>query len=334
MGPVLRPLRTDDVPAWAELMAAIEAVDRTGEHVSADELLEEMSAGTVEVGRDIVGAFEAPAVEGGEDAGGPTLVGFVSVQPRGVAEGTLRAWVDGGVRPSHRGQGIGTRLVEAMLARVGEVHRERGPDLGFTVLATGLSSDTAQADLLGSVGLVGERWTFTMRAGLVDLPPRVELPAGYDVRVYDDTRGEALRHAHNVAFLDHPNFTPWSEELWRAQVTGSRAFRPDVSYVVVPTGSEEIVGYLQTLESPAHQEATGRREAYVAKVGTLREHRGRGLAGALLAHAMHGFRDAGCDEVGLAVDSENPTGALGIYRRAGFEVESRWTNYLRTMPPL
>jgi mycothiol synthase len=39
------------------------------------------------------------------------------------------------------------------------------------------------------------------------------------------------------------------------------------------------------------------------------------------------YRAAGYDEASLDVDSENPTGALGIYRRTGFEVESRWTDY-------
>ena len=43
--------------------------------------------------------------------------------------------------------------------------------------------------------------------------------------------------------------------------------------------------------------------------------------------------DAGYDEASLDVDSENPTGALGIYRRAGFEVEKRFTDYIVTVAP-
>ncbi|MGH3588038.1 MAG: GNAT family N-acetyltransferase, partial [Pseudonocardia sp.] len=74
-------------------------------------------------------------------------------------------------------------------------------------------------------------------------------------------------------------------------------------------------------------EATGKREAYVGKVGTRREYRGRGLASYLLRHALVAYKEAGYDESSLDVDSENPTGALGIYERAGFVVESRWTDY-------
>ena len=138
---------------------------------------------------------------------------------------------------------------------------------------------------------------------------------------------------HNRAFRDHPNFTPWSEITWEQFVTESRSFRPHLSFVVVLDGSDEIVAYLQTAEADANLEATGRREAYVSRIGTLREHRGQGLATSLLGHCLQVCRDAGYDEASLDVDSENPSGALSIYKRAGFKVESRWTNYFLMVVP-
>ena len=93
------------------------------------------------------------------------------------------------------------------------------------------------------------------------------------------------------------------------------------------------MAYVQTNEYDAYFTATGRREAYVGKVGTLREYRGRGIASTLLGHCLRAYRDAGYDEASLDVDSENPTGALGVYRRAGFEVETRRTDYALTVEP-
>ena len=75
------------------------------------------------------------------------------------------------------------------------------------------------------------------------------------------------------------------------------------------------------------------REAYVAKVGTLDAHRRRGLAGVLLQIALERYRDAGYDRAALDVDSENPTGALGVYERAGFRTTKRWTTYLLGTEP-
>jgi ribosomal protein S18 acetylase RimI-like enzyme len=67
-------------------------------------------------------------------------------------------------------------------------------------------------------------------------------------------------------------------------------------------------------------------------VGTLPGHRGRGLAAALLGHCLQECAAAGYDEASLSVDAENPTGALAIYRRAGFRVETTWTAYVLELP--
>jgi mycothiol synthase len=317
----LRPLARSDIPAWADLLAAIEKIDHTGEHYAAADLAEQMANPGVEVGKDFVGAFDADG----------QLVGYYSILPRGAADGHYKVDTQGSVLPAQRAQGIGTLLVTGMVERSALARDERRPDLPARLVAAGLSSDLAQADLLASVGMRGERWTFMMRTPLDAIPPARRLPTGYRLRGYDGSMTDALREAHNAAFLDHPNFTPWSEVMWQQSVTESRSFRPHLCFVVSADGSDEIVAYVQTAEFDADLAATARREAYVGKVGTLRGHRGKGLATALLGHALHAYREAGYDEVSLAVDSENATGALDVYRRVGFAVESRWTNYFMTV---
>jgi mycothiol synthase len=322
--PVLRPLTEADVPAWDRLLAAAEEVDRTGEHYSEDDLLEELSNPELEVGKDLVGAFL-------EDE----LVGYFSVVPRGVADGYYKLILEGAVRPDMRGKGIGTLLARAMHTRALAARTERYPDLGLTLTLTGPSHDITQERLMADVGLVPDRWNFVMRADLSRPSPEPgPVPEGLSLRRYEARFDAALLAAHNEAFRDHPNFTPWSESMWRQWVTGSRSFRPELSFVVVDESRpDEVVAYLQSAEYDAYLERTGRREAYVGKVGTLRPYRGRGLAGILLGHALGEYRAAGYDEASLDVDSDNPTGALGVYRRAGFEVETRLTNYALTLEP-
>jgi len=317
----LRPLAYSDIPAWTDLLAAIETVDRTGEHYGAADLAEEMTNPDVEVGKDFVGAFDADG----------RMVGYYSILPRGVADGHFKVHMQGSVLPTRRARGIGGLLAAGMVQRAAQARDERRPDLPARLVVTGLSSDAAQADLLASVGMRAERWNFRMRMPLDAVPPARALPEGYRLCGYDSSMTDALRRAHNAAFLDHPNFTPWSEVMWRQFVTGSHSFRPDLCFVASADGSDEIVAYVHTAEYDAAFAATGRREAYVGKVGTLRGHRAKGLATALLGHALHAYRDAGYDEASLDVDSENPTGALGVYRGVGFSVESRWTNYAMTV---
>ena len=237
------------------------------------------------------------------------------------------------MRPDRRGEGIGSLLVRAMLDRADEVHAEQHPEMPLKVSLTGLSVNAEQERLLAAAGLLPERWNFQMRTFLAEVAEPPPVPDGLVLHRYDDSWAAAMHAAHNEAFLDHPNFTPWTEVMWKQWVTESRNFRPELSFVVVdPTRPDLVVAYLQSNEYDAYFEATGRREAYVGKVGTLRGYRGRGLAGLLLRQALTAYRAAGFDEASLDVDSENPTGALGVYERAGFEVESRWTNYALTRP--
>ena len=65
------------------------------------------------------------------------------------------------------------------------------------------------------------------------------------------------------------------------------------------------------------------REAWIGQLGTRAAWRRRGLASLLLATALTAFRDAGYERAALDVDSENATGALGLYERLGFIVSHR-----------
>ena len=49
---------------------------------------------------------------------------------------------------------------------------------------------------------------------------------------------------------------------------------------------------------------------------------------------MRAYRDAGYHESSLDVDTNNPTGAFGLYERAGYKVETRKTFYEIQLAPL
>jgi mycothiol synthase len=314
-------MTADDIPAWRRLLTDVEAVDHTGEYYSEEDLAHELANPDIVVGKDVVGCFD-----------GDLLVGYFKIYPRGEADGVYKVIVEATVLPERRGRGIGSHMVGPMLDRAREAHREKTSTLPLKLMLTGLTRDVEQEKLLATVGLLPERWSFVMRVDLADLPDPGEFPAGYRSRRYEPSMADALLAAHNDAFLDHPNSTPWTDVMWKQWVVDSPSSRPDVSFVVEPTDAPgEIAAYLQTDEFEAYQEATGRREAYVARLGTARPHRRRGLAEAMLRHALHAFRAAGYDEASLVVDSANPTGALGVYERSGFRVETRFTDYSRVI---
>jgi mycothiol synthase len=318
MGIDLRPVDKSHVPALARLHREAEAVDDAGEHYNEADLEEELANPDLELGKDVVGAFD-----------GDELVGYFSVLVRKSDE-DRRAYAFGVTHPERRGEGIGTLLADGMMARAAEIQQSYGGPL--RVMLSGVATNTDQAALAADMGLAADRWSFSMRTMLADVPAAPAFPDGYAVRLYAPDDAARWLAAHNLAFRDHPNFAAWDESEWQQWVVGSRNFRPALSFFVTPSDDlSTIAAYVQTNEFDAYTEITGRREAYVGKVGTLPGHRGRGLASTLLRHCLVAYRDAGFDEAALDVDSLNPTGALGIYERAGFAVERKYVTYVRVL---
>ena len=214
-----------------------------------------------------------------------------------------------------------------MIARAPDYVRERGADLRPVITSSGPSRDVGLERILAAHGMAPQRWSFVMFADLALVaaePPA--LPEGYTVGSWEGLDRDEIRLAHNRAFVGHYGFTPWNAEMWDHWVADSRAFRSALS-LVARDAAGAIAAYVQSSEFEGVKAATGLREAYVAKVGTLPAHRGRGLAGVLLQQAMIGYRKTGYDRAALDVDSENASGALGIYERAGFITRVRLTSY-------
>jgi mycothiol synthase len=228
------------------------------------------------------------------------------------------------VHPEHRRRGIGTALLGRMVARARAYAEERG---ARPVLVGSAPSDVPDVEtLFARHGMTPHRWQFVMTADLAHVAEPPGLPSGYTLSTWEGLDPEELRLAHNRAFVDHPGWSPWSAEMWDQWVASARSTRPALSLVARDEG-DAIAAYVQTAEYDAVQEATGIREAFVGKVGTVPEHRRRGLADVLLRTALHRYAAAGYERAALDVDSENPTGALGLYERAGFRTDRRWTSY-------
>ena len=305
-----RALTLDDAPALARLWAAAEAADDTGENYDADDVAEELGAPLLDLARDTIGVFgpDGEFVAWGGLRGGPAQISDVH-----------RVWADGTVLPAARGRGIGRELLGRQLARARELHLERHPQAPGQFCVAGYDKVESRTALFRAAGFEPVRWWYDMHrdltAPLPELPP---MPAGLRLEPYARERDEAVRLAHGEAFAGHWGSTPPDRERWGHWYTGAQAFTPEHSLLVL--AGDEVVGYLLTYYYTADHEATGIREAWVGQIGVRPAWRRRGLGVQLLGSALSVFRDAGYGRVGLNVDTDNSTGALGLYQRLGFEV--------------
>lgn len=305
-----RPLSVDDVPAWAALLAAAEEVDDTGELFSEADLREELEDPALDTARDTVAVLD-----------GEQLVAYQIAIVRPDAAGVGRMLGSQGVvHPGWRGRGIGTALVRR--------GRERATESDATFLLRAPETDAAAAAMCTAAGLRPVRWWADLRrdlrrASAPALPP-VTAPAGIAVRLlgpgYDHDRwDEAVRAAHNVAFAQHWGSGRVDASAWRSQRTAVSSFRPAQSAVALD--GDAVVAYVLSYEYP-----TGpgqERDLYVSTVGTVPQHRGRGLAGLLLTRVLREAQSAGYGSSTLTVDSQNETGAYGVYTRIGYAPHRR-----------
>lgn len=304
-GLTARPLTADDLPAAAELLAAAEPTDDTGEHLDADDLAEWWVNDLVDLPRD------SRAVCAADGA----LVGVAVVMSMGGVREDHRVLLEGRVHPGWRGRGIGRALLDWQLARGEEVHRRDHPELPGRLTVSVYPGMGTLAALVRRAGFTAERWYADMERPLTALP---EVPAvpGVELVPYAAERDDEVRRAHNAAFTDHHGSAERDETAWRAWFTGMRAFRPELSVLALVDGA--VTGYVLTYVYDADTRATGLQQAHLGQLGVLRAARGRGIASAAIVAALQAGAAAGCDTAGLQVDTENPTGAFGLYQRLGF----------------
>lgn len=321
-----RAVTVDDVPAWNALLARAEDVDHTGEHYNEDDLVEELQD-TAQGPDDRRAAWD-----------GDTMVAFAAVRPREAIVDHWRIEAEGTTDPAHRGTGLGAAGVAWALGRAQALQRERHPDVEMRFQVTGQLDRTDQVAVLEGAGLVAVNWSAMMRVHLDQVAPStdpVRWPAAHRLVTYSRDLSTATREAHNAAFMDHWGFVPWTPTMWEQWVDGTRNSRFDMSFALVPEDRPDyVVGYLLTSEFDAYEAATGRREAYLAKIGVRRELRGQGVASSLIRHALAAYRADGFHESSLDVDTNNPTGAFGLYERAGYQIDVRTAIFQSVHPAL
>jgi mycothiol synthase len=233
------------------------------------------------------------------------LVGYAQRQDGTIPTGELV------VSPVHRGQGIGTALLEALIAR--------GP---VQLLAVG-NRLAAQA-LARSHNMVPRRTLLIMERSLEDALPDRPAPDGVIIRTFRLGADEDDWIAVNArAFAGHPE----QGLITRRDLDDRLAeswFDPAGFFVAIAAG--RMVGFHWTKQ---HQDQLG--EVYVLGVDPAAG--GQGLGKALLATGLRHLKRRGNTRVQLYVEADHGA-AIALYSAYGFGVASRDVMYASAeLPP-
>jgi ribosomal protein S18 acetylase RimI-like enzyme len=312
-----RPIEPEDAGAWSATLAAIQHADRDWEFLTEQDLLDDFGHPDHDFPRGSLGAFS-----------GGTMAAFGTVRVRSEADPVhdMRYW--GGVHPAWRQRGLGRRLLDWAEDAAVRLHQEHFPGQPLSLSGNCLEHNPDAAALYAARGYKPVRWFRVMTRDLATALP--EAQAGPDVRVvpFSAEVSEDARGIRNEAFADHWGSTETSAEAWAHHVTGG-TFRPGFSFVAYLGG--EPAGFVLGEEYEAYNEVIGGRDLFIGLIGTRRAARGRGIASALLSRALAEARAAGFASGSLVVDADSPTGAVGLYERAGFTVKHTSVTQAKTL---
>lgn len=230
--------------------------------------------------------------------------------PRGV--------LDGAVLVSNRATPLGT--IAAVEASAAHDRPELLDDLTRWGLGLSRAAGAVAAQVwrgrghsagLDRLGLELVRPWWRMDLSLASEPSEPSPVAGYQLRDASAVRAGTWAQTHNLAFADHWRFSPRTEEELMAG-------RPQALCLMAVTAGGSpaalTVCQIESYNADPRPQPVG----VVSSVGTLPDHRRRGLATWLVAEGLRRLHRGAASHASLYVDGWNPTGAFDAYSKLGF----------------
>lgn len=241
------------------------------------------------------------------DAGGD-LAGYAHLDTTGADAGDPLV-AELAVDPGHRGQGIGARLIEALLERA-ELPVDGGAGaVGESLRIWSHGEHPAALRLAQRYGLTPVRELWQMGRDLASEPAEPVLPHGVAIRAFHvGVDEEAVVRINRRAFSWHPEQGAMTEGDLRAKER--EGWFDPAGFLLAVDSADHVLGFHWT---KVHPDGTG--EVYV--VGVDPDTHGNGLGTALTLAGLRYLRGVGCAEVILYVEADNAA-AIKVYQRLGF----------------
>ncbi|MFD4143412.1 MULTISPECIES: GNAT family N-acetyltransferase [unclassified Streptomyces] len=293
MSLTVRPAVLDDAPAVCALMNAVDVVEIGRPETDLHTVEADMSHGETDLARDSWLAC---------DDNGPVAYGIVWSESEGEDMGADLYSLPGRDEAA-------AEVLERMEARAAGKAAAGGA--ARAVVHLHLNARPA----LDTALLVRRGWRTVRRYQVMTRPlsPGVdtvpEPPAGLTLRHCRDEADRRIAHAlAQETFAEHFDHHERSYEQWLDDMDAARI---DWSLVWIASVAGE--GDVAVLLSRDDREAMG----WIRTIGVRAAARGRGIGGHLLRHAFGTYAARGRDSIGLGVDTENASGALGLYEAHG-----------------
>lgn len=213
------------------------------------------------------------------------------------------------------------------LERARKFMTDAAPGLRIVAASGTLAGDRVRRSALERAGFAVVRAAYRMRIDLTAPVPAPQWPDGVLLRTIDADRDlEELAHAFIETWRDHWGYVerPLENVVEELRYDIKReGDRFDPTLWLVAAAGNRIAGMAICSGHIADDCTRG----YIASLGVRPAWRRRGIGLALLREAFGEFQQRGYVAVELGTDSENLTGALRLYTRAGMHPIRQTVHY-------
>ncbi len=295
-GLTLRPATEADFESVYEIVREHELLQHGRVEAKLEDTQRSWTASNINLAEDSLLAFDEAE----------RLVGYLRLGQ----EQHVQFWFAVGTRPEYPRQELGMYLLELAEAWARERMVWAKADMRVTLNSWLPGWDEKRRQLFERAGLRDVRRYWEMEIEMNEAPLAPIWPEGIELRPYVPECDERLVFdLIDKAFMDHWGHIPGRFEEFRHWTIERENFDPSLWFVAYD--GEQAVGGALCIDEGEH--------GWVDDLAVLRPARGKGLGAALLLHAFGEFYRRGQRKVGLGVDSQNLTGALRLYERAGMK---------------
>jgi len=230
--------------------------------------------------------------------------------------------------PEWYGEGIRKVMLRHNELRLREIAQAYPQDIPWDFQAKAADSEKDWISVLTSEGYGAFRYSFKMVRPNLENVPNLPLPEGIEVRPVEPEHYQAIISAWNEAIKDMRSQIPMSNEVFQA-FQKLPIFDPSIWQIAWHENA--IVGTVMNYINEQENMEYKRKRGYVEGISVQRPFRGRGIAKALIARSFGVLKDRGMTEAALGVDAENPSGAVSLYKKMGFQTQKRTVSYKKPM---
>jgi GNAT superfamily N-acetyltransferase len=230
--------------------------------------------------------------------------------------------------PALYGKGVRNMILRYNERRLREIAREHPTPRPRLFQSTASDPEQDWISVLKSEGYAVYRYGYQMIRPNLDDVPDMPLPERVEIRPVESMHYRKIIDAWNEACKDMRGQIPISDEDFKS-FQESPIF--DQTLWQIAWHRDEVVGTtLNWINSKENMEYR-RKRGSVELISVRRQWRGKGIAKALIARSLNLLKSRGMTEAALGVDAENPSGALHLYLKMGFEIRKRGGIYRKPM---